>query len=65
MSAAGYYKTGSLDNLDTVKRTNDLLRQKMQDYIKRNAKVATMLYPGGAETNSVAEQIGVIYEFNV
>jgi hypothetical protein len=63
MSDAGYYKNGALSNFDKAKR-DAFLNQSVGDFVKRNAKAATMLFPGGVEVNSVAQRSDVYFQID-
>ena len=63
MSDAGYYKKGSMDGLEEDRRKN-LLDQKMLRFIPRNAKAATMIYPGGELGSSVAARSDVYFQID-
>jgi hypothetical protein len=63
MSNAGYYKKGSLDGIEEDRR-NGILNQQVAKFIPKNAKAATMIYPGGSETSSVAARSDVYFQID-
>ena len=63
MNDAGYYEEGSLSQFAPERRAG-LLNQRMSDFIPKNAKAATALFPGGQLGNTVAERSTVYFQID-